>query len=407
LFLVVALSATVTLPLFVVLGAEEPVKKEFFLPKSPTAAAYVLGRLSNKELIEAPRSEFVYVALLQRKGLERKYRLEALEGLAKVRSTDPLTELLGGLADLDKRGEGVETVLHDLSAVLLQFKPNELAAKRSALEKLATESQLGLTRQIGYAAIVTGDGSAERAWNGAQTNPKQFADLLLSIPLIRDASLRAALYPKVEPLLHKADPEEARRAAITAIVALPGHDAETFKALAALIKSGTERAAAVASLQRIPRKSWPNEQAGPLIEGLVTYLQSVPVDQRTEPEVVRAFQLATDLTTLLPPDKAGASSKTLRALGVSVFVIRTIPEQMLYDKALIVVEAASRWRSCSSMTMPCRTILSSSRPARWRNLGRKPKRCRPRRTHKVGFTFRIRPKYFTRRSSLSRGNKPN
>ena len=73
---------------------EEPVRKTFFLPKSPAAAAYVLGRLSNKELIEAPRSEFVFVALLQRKGLERKYRVEALEGLTKIRNTDLLTELL-------------------------------------------------------------------------------------------------------------------------------------------------------------------------------------------------------------------------------------------------------------------------------------------------------------------------
>ena len=56
-------------------AAEEPAKKTLFLPKSPVAAAYVLARLSNKELIEAPRSEFVYVALLQRAGLERKYRL--------------------------------------------------------------------------------------------------------------------------------------------------------------------------------------------------------------------------------------------------------------------------------------------------------------------------------------------
>jgi hypothetical protein len=56
-------------------AAEEPSKKILFLPKSPVAAACVLARLSNKELIEAPRSEFVYVALLQRAGLERKYRL--------------------------------------------------------------------------------------------------------------------------------------------------------------------------------------------------------------------------------------------------------------------------------------------------------------------------------------------
>ncbi|MBI3850480.1 MAG: c-type cytochrome [Verrucomicrobia bacterium] len=320
-------------------AAEEPLKKTFFLPKSPAAAAYVLGRLSNKELIEAPRSEFVYVALLQRKGFERKYRVEALEGLAKIRNTDTLTELIRAIAELDKKGEESEPVLRDLTALLLQNKPADLAAKRTDLEKLATDAQLALTRQIGYAALVTADGSADKAWQQVESNPTKLSDLLLSIPLIRDANLRAALYPKIEPLLHRADPAEVRRAAITAVAAVPGHDAETFNTLAALVKSGTERATVVASLQRLPRKSWRADQAEPLIESLVAYLQSVPVDKRTEPEMVSAFQFATDLTSMLPPEKATTFAKTLRALGVSVFVIRTIPEQMLYDKSLIVVEA--------------------------------------------------------------------
>ena len=77
--------------------------KQFFLPKSATGAAYVLGRLSNQELAEAPRSEFVYVALLQRKGLDRKYRVEALDGLAKLRGTDRLAELLRGIEELDRK----------------------------------------------------------------------------------------------------------------------------------------------------------------------------------------------------------------------------------------------------------------------------------------------------------------
>src|SRR5262249_4586217 len=47
------------LMLSVARAAEEP-KQTLFLPKSPRAAAYVLGRLSNKELMAAPRSEFVY-----------------------------------------------------------------------------------------------------------------------------------------------------------------------------------------------------------------------------------------------------------------------------------------------------------------------------------------------------------
>src|SRR4051812_23966542 len=96
-------------------GAQEgaPPPKTFFLPKNPTAAAYILNRLSNKELSAAPRSEFVYVALLQRKGLDRKFRIEAIEGLAKIRKTDGLGELLGGLGELDKKGEDSAPVLRD------------------------------------------------------------------------------------------------------------------------------------------------------------------------------------------------------------------------------------------------------------------------------------------------------
>lgn len=322
-----------------VYATNEPAKKEFFLPKSPTAAAYVLGRLTNQELLAAPRSEFVFVALLQRPGLERKYRIEALEGLAKIRNTDTLTELLVSLRELDKKGAASEPVLRDLSPILFLAKPEALTAKRSSLMEFGTNSQLALTRQIAYAAIVTGDGNGERIWKETEANPKQFADLLLAIPLLRDASLRATFYPKVEPLVHKPDPAEVRRAAITAIAALPGHDAETFTLLATLVKSGTERATAIGSLQRIPRKSWPSEQAAPLIESLLAYLQNVPVKQRTETEVTSAFQFATDLTSFLPTDQATAFGKKLRAIGVSVVVLRTIPEQMLYDKTLIVVEA--------------------------------------------------------------------
>jgi putative heme-binding domain-containing protein len=320
-------------------AAEEPAKKTLFLPKSPVAAAYVLARLSNKELIEAPRSEFVYVALLQRAGLERKYRLEALDGLAKARNTDTLAEIIRGIAELDRKGENGLPVLRELATLLLQKTPADLAKKREDLEKLTTEGELPLTRQAGYAALVTADGSVDKTWSAVESESAKFADLLRSIPLVRDNALRAGLYPKLQPLLDKSDAEEVRRAAVTAIVAVPGHDADTFNTLAALARAGTERATIVESLQKIPRKSWPPEQAEPLVASLMSYLKELPADQRTESEALSAFQLASDLVTLLPADKAKEAGKALRAVGVSVFVIRTIPEQMLYDKSLIVVEA--------------------------------------------------------------------
>lgn len=332
-----------TLLLIVVLtpvrAEEEPTGKTFFLPKSPTAAAYVLGRLSNQELIAAPRSEFVYVALLQRKGLERKHRLEALDGLAKLRNTDRLTELLTGLGELDRKGEASEPVLQDLSPILLQSKPEELTAKRSALETLATESQLAFTRQLGWAGLVTADASFGRAWEQAQPKPEQFADLLLGVPLVRDASLRAGLYSKVEPLLHQANPAEVRRAAISAIAAVPGRESEAFKTLASLLQANVERSATLASLQRIAKKHWPKDDVEPLLGHLLKGLQDTPATERSEAGFISAVQFATDLASLLPAEQAATVGKTLRGLGSSVILLRTIPEQMLYDQNLIVVEA--------------------------------------------------------------------
>jgi putative heme-binding domain-containing protein len=314
--------------------------KTLSLPKSPQAAAYVLGRLSDQELIAAPRSEFVFTALLQRPGLDRKYRFEALEGLARLRNTDVLTELLATLEELDrKRGRSWESVLRDLSPILLQTQPATLAAKRPALVKLATGANRPLTRQMAYAAIINADAGVTRVWAETAADARRFADLLLAIPLVRDANLRANLYPKVAPLLDQRGAPFVRRAAITAIASLPGHEAESFNLLAALVKSGTERATAIASLQRIPRSAWPVEAAAPLLECLLTYLQGVPADERTEADASNAFQFASDLAALLPPERAAAFGKRLRALGVSVFVLRAIPEQMLYDKTLIVVEA--------------------------------------------------------------------
>src|ERR1041385_252502 len=139
-------------------------KTNFFLPQNPVAAAYVLGRLSNQELIAAPRSEFVYVALLQRAGLERKYRIEAVQGLTIIRHTDQPGELLRALSELDKKGESNQDSLRDLGQILLESKSAELSAKRELLINLATQSKLAVTRQIGFGAIITADGSIESAW---------------------------------------------------------------------------------------------------------------------------------------------------------------------------------------------------------------------------------------------------
>jgi len=319
--------------------AQESEKRPLVLPKSPVAAAYMLSRLSNKELAEAPRSEFVYVALLQRAGLERKFRMEALDGLAKARGSDWVTELVRGMSELARKGEGNLPVLTELASILVQKGANDLSSKRALLESLATDGALPLARQAGYAGVVTADSGAEKIWAAVENDPAKFADFLSGLPLVRATVLRSDLYAKLRPLVDQSAQPQVRRSAMTALASITGHEEEAFKVLASLAKAGTERDVAIGSLQRIPRKTWPKEEAPALLSSLLNYLKELPADQRTSAGALSAYQLATDLVPLLPADQSKDAAKALRGVGVSVFVIRTIREQMLYDKTLLVVEA--------------------------------------------------------------------
>ena len=315
-------------------------QKTFFLPKNPVAAAYVLGRLSNQELIAAPRSEFVYIALLQRPGIDPKYKLEALQGLSKIHDTDSLTELLSVISDLDKKGEASISAIRELVPIFSQFKPEELSVKRAILEKLSTGSQLPLSRQLGFAGLITADKSLEKTWKSLEEKPDKLADVVIAIPLLRDAALRASAFPKLEPLVRRVDAPELRKAAISTIVSIPGREADAFKLLATLFQANTERSTTVASLQKIPQSFWPKDSLGTLVNALADYLKNVPESDRARDDFAAALQFANDLALALPPDEGAKIAATLRTLGPTIVILHAVYEQLRYDKQLIVVEPA-------------------------------------------------------------------
>lgn len=310
----------------------------FFLPRNPVAAAYVLGRLSNRELIEAPRSEFVYVALLGRKGLERKYRLEALDGLAGIRHTSRLEELLKGLAALDQQGEESQDALRDLAGILLHGDQAQLQAQQPQYRKLATASRLAMTRQIGWAAGVVAEGSVVPSWGRAESNPARLEDLVASVPLVPDPALREAFYSKLKPLLRAEAPPDLIHAAASSIVSVPGHDEETFRCLAGLVQQNIERAALIPNLARIPRTAWPRDTLVPLSQSVLAHLRQVPSDQLAQPAFADALQFASELASMLPPEPGRALARALRSLGPTVVTLHAIYEQMRFDQDRIVAE---------------------------------------------------------------------
>ncbi len=136
------------------------------------------------------------------------------------------------------------------------------------------------------------------------------------------------------------DPAGAlRRSAMTAITSIPGHETETFKALAGFIVKGDDRDAAVRSIRRIPRSLWPREEIRPLLAALLTHVTVLPAADRTEPAGLDALQLGKDLAALLPTKEAKEMQAKLGELGVNVILIRTVPHKMVYDRTKIYVEA--------------------------------------------------------------------
>ncbi|HEU0008327.1 MAG TPA: PVC-type heme-binding CxxCH protein [Verrucomicrobiae bacterium] len=130
-----------------------------------------------------------------------------------------------------------------------------------------------------------------------------------------------------------------RRAAIRAAVAMPRDQQATFTALAGLIAKGDDVADAAGGMRVLPRAAWAKDQAAGAATALVAWAKNVPASERTAQDFIETVNVASDLAGSLPADRATALRRELRDLGVAVFVIKTVREQMRYDTPRLVVEA--------------------------------------------------------------------
>lgn len=357
----VGLSGLVALPAH----AEDTGAPQVFLDKPAKIVAYQLKRLSNAQLLAVERKPTeakykpVYEAILTRKGMDRKFRQEAVDALAKLNGSDPVVELLAALGRVDSDDKATPK---ELVAMLMGRKPEELAKQKEAIHGLLRESDKDLTKQAAYAAEAAADGKPDGVWAWATDN-SGLPLLLAGLPTIPDAKLRAAFYDKVKPLVTDGKEPAVQVAAIEAVSAIPGHEAETFKLLGDLVKTGKDeaRAAAVRSLQRVPADKWPKDEVEPLAAEVVKVVASLTVDQRTGPAGVQAIALGNDLAAALPPEKGQPIRKSLRELGVQTVLVHTYREQMLFDVRYFVVQAGKPVQVVleNTDTMPHNFVLTA------------------------------------------------
>lgn len=169
---------------------------------SPTAARYFFANISTGDLLRMKRSQAADLELLFRRGIRDEVRHEALSGLSKTEGKNELAVLLEAIRGQDAlQGSQDDSVVFDLVRLLTDRDAKELASVRGELERMATDSNMPVTRQLAFVALIAADGSTDKAWALATRSLGGLRDLVAAMPLVRDPNQRLSLYPRVAPLV--------------------------------------------------------------------------------------------------------------------------------------------------------------------------------------------------------------
>jgi azurin len=312
---------------------------------SPRAVEYQLNRLTNHDLIRVERSENdlkyrpVYVALLTRRGLGREYFDEALAALGRMDKASPARVLLDALAKVAP--EDVETADKILRFLFAQ-PVLALRSERGAFARAVDLASPPFVLRGAYGGMMLADGEHTRAWEIAVKREGHLSELLRCVPQLAPAAeVRGRLFEPIAALLTSAADAPTRTAALAALGSTR-QDAATFRLLAQEVITGADagmRAAAVRSLTLIPASAWPAGEVEPLARAIVAQVEKTAPSRRTEPDTIEAIDLGEKLADALGDEPRRAVRRDLRALGVQVVRIETVPEKMAFDLKWFAVEA--------------------------------------------------------------------
>ncbi len=260
--------------------------------------------------------------------------------MAKKRNTTRETELIQAVFRIDEQNKDASASA-DLGKLLAASPPEALKKVSEAIIRMGGKDHgVRSARLAGMAAWVAMLGSPESIYQARKDNHETLAVLFDSAVLISDPALREKFQPLLVETLGGQIPAHLRKAALLALpLTGPGNASTNFSLLTEALVKGQERSTAASAAMQLPRTAWDKSKALPVTESILAYAKTVPATQRSRQDYVEVAQFGMELAALLPGNDATRIRKALRELGVSVFVIKTVREQMRYDTPQIVVEA--------------------------------------------------------------------
>ena len=173
-------------------------------PLSKAAREYALRNANPYDLLKLEKSEAVYEAILSRQTVDAGPLREALVGLAGLRKTGLVPQLLQLVEERDRQDQ--VSALPTLSQLLSEQPVTELKKTRNRIEKLAAEGKSPATRRLAYVTWIIAENSADAALLAASKSKEALRDFLAAIPSIPNEKLRGSLFSVVRSLMFELPP---------------------------------------------------------------------------------------------------------------------------------------------------------------------------------------------------------
>jgi glucose/arabinose dehydrogenase/azurin len=313
-----------------------------FAAENPDGLVFVLARLTPQEVATVRRSEAINRALLSRSAIPLETRRVVLTDLAAQSRSSRAGELLNALGATQET-EDSEAVALDLISLLADVPPAELRRSRRELQRVAAGEAAPLARQAGYVGLLRSDG-VERTWRTAAHSSRGLIDLLDAVELVDDPTIRTALFPRVHELVRQrsatdAPEEPTRRAAVRALLAIPGHPEQRLAIFSSLLDRRIEPDLAVEGVAGILESGWHGADLEQLAGRVLAYARGIPAAERSGPGFARVLELGRGLSGLLPAEQGERLAASLEALAVKLVRLVAVQGQMRFDLESFTVEA--------------------------------------------------------------------
>ena len=327
---------------------------DIHVPQNPQHADFVMRVQFSQRLVCLVRSESVYRAFLSRVGLHKKYRREAIEGLARLHRTTRLDAWFAAIDRLDAHGVVLDprqgargatpaenrSVLDAYAYLLTQWDKEELQSARDPLHGLTQQTKAPLIRSLGYAGLLESGVDPAVVWEFAVHRERGLADLLDAgawIPLpVRDVFWRRCVESE--------DFDADETAALVRFARhVPGRDHEIFNYLIAQLHKTTaqssQRNDIIAVLASRDVAHWPADAIQSLGEELTQWYSALSVKDRNSGAAKKLKQLIEQIARRLPDGEKSVLLARLKGLEVAEYKIIALREQLAFDQEVLVLQA--------------------------------------------------------------------